>query len=796
MDTRKVVGSIVATVLMIALVPIGVFAQVSGRIEGRVVDAETRAPLVGANVVIEGTTLGAAADAKGKYVVTAVPAGEYKLVVFMMGYKSGAKKVEVHAGATAIVDFELRESVLELGTIVVTGTRTPKYVKDAPVRTEVITSQHIEEKEATTLYEALAGVPGIRVEQQCSYCNFSIVRVQGLESGHSQVLIDGQPIYSGLAGVYGLQQIPTANIERIEIVKGAGSALYGSSAIAGVINIITKEPTSEPFIEIGSSFGTANTNDYTIAASRKVSNADLIVTAQKNTGDEIDQNGDGITDRVKTDNLSLGVRLNWYEVLGDGQLTFTGRTLNESRQGGELATWENPFAAGAENIKTTRYEAGIGYQKWFRYGNGINLNLGYTFHHRNATNDAFLGDYEAIHGEIPPIDEMQPYLADENLYVADFNYSHPLGIHRLLGGVQYSHNRLEETGRYVIVDDTDPEYGSAYTSESEKHADDLGFYFQNDLSISDILEVVLGARYDIHHSKDDFGGSGKVAPKQRVKAEYDEEAFSPRLAVMFKPSPQFTLRSSVGTGFRVPYGFSEDLHLCSGSPRVNKPTGLEPEKSVSFNLGADYTAERFTLSANLFRTNLKDKIGFADASEASKRLGYTYEWANIDDAYTQGTELGARTLLVSNLVLDLNLAYTDAQYKNERQDWVEHHPEYAKDSKYIPRVPKITGGIELTYTQGNWDLALAADHTGRTYIEYSKDEDIEQPESRIVHTPDFWVVNAKIARSFANGITIFMGAKNLFDYVQKERHPDDAAFMYAPYSGRIVYGGLKVRLYK
>lgn len=796
MDARKVVGLIVTTVLMIALPPLGGFAQVSGRIVGKVVDVETRAPLVGANVVIEGTSLGAATGTDGRYVITAIPAGEYKLVVFMMGYKSGTKKVKTHAGATATVDFELKESMLELGTIVVTGTRTPKYVKDTPVRTEVITSQHIEDKEATTLYEVLERVPGIRVEQQCSYCNFSIVRMQGLESSHCQVLIDGQPIYSGLAGVYGLQQIPATNIDRIEIVKGAGSALYGSSAIAGVINIITKEPTLEPFIEIGSSFGTANTNDYTIAASKRIGNADAIVTAQKNTGDEIDQDGDGFTDRVKTDNLSLGVRLNWYEMLGNGRLTFTGRTLNESRQGGELATWENPFAAGAENIKTTRYEAGIRYQKGFRYGNGITLNLGYSFHHRNATNDAFLGDYEAIHGEVPPIDEMQPYLADENLYVADFNYSHPIGIHRLLGGIQYSHNRLEETGRYVIVDDTDPDYGGTYTSESEKHADDIGCYFQDDFSISDILEVVLGARYDIHHSEDDFGGSGKVAPKQRVRRKYDEEAFSPRLAVKLKPSPQFTLRSSVGTGFRVPYGFSEDLHLCSGSPRVNKPAGLKPEKSVSFNLGADYTAERFTLSANFFRTNLKDKIGFTDASEASKKLGYTYEWANIDDAYTQGTELGARTLLARDLVLDLNLTYTDAQYKNERQDWVEYHPEYAKDSKHIPRVPRITGGIELTYTPGNWDLALAADHTGRMYIEYSKDEDIEQPESRIVHTSDFWVVNAKIARSFSNGITYFVGVKNLFDYTQEERHPDDAAFMYAPYTGRIVYGGLKVRLYK
>ncbi|MCK4427678.1 MAG: TonB-dependent receptor, partial [candidate division Zixibacteria bacterium] len=458
------------------------------------------------------------------------------------------------------------------------------------------------------------------------------------------------------------------------------------------------------------------------------------------------------------------------------------------------ATWENPFAAGAEHIKTTRYEAGIGYKKRFSYGNQVAFNIAYSNHRRNATNDSFLGDYEEINGEVPPEDEMQPYLADENLYVVDFNYSHTIGaMHNLLAGLQYSHNELDEIGRYVIVDEDDPNYGGTYTSESEKYADDVGIYLQDEFFATDALQLVLGARYDIHHSKDDFGGSGKVAPQRRIKLEYDEEAFSPRLAIMYNASAKLTLRGSVGTGFRVPYGFSEDLHLCSGSPRVNKPAGLKPEKSVSINVGADYSAKRYTASVNLFRTNLQDKIGFTDAGEESKRLGYTYEWGNIGDAYTQGVEFGSSILLIKEIELDLDLAYTDAQYENKREDWVESHPEYADESKYIPRVPQITGGVKLAYTPGSWNLILDADYTGRMYIDYYKEENIEEPESKIVHTPDFWVVNTKVSRSFNNGITLFAGAKNLFDYVQKEKHPDDAAFMYAPFTGRIVYGGMEIK---
>jgi len=153
-----------------------------------------------------------------------------------------AKKVE-EAKEEKAEKVKEEELAFGLGKVVVTGTKTEKRLADVPVRTEIITAADIKAKGAVTLYEALEGMPGIRIEQQCSYCNFSIVRMQGLESGHLQVLIDGQPIFSGLAGVYGLQQVPTANIERIEVVKGAGSALYGSSAIAGAINIITKKPS-------------------------------------------------------------------------------------------------------------------------------------------------------------------------------------------------------------------------------------------------------------------------------------------------------------------------------------------------------------------------------------------------------------------------------------------------------------------------------------------------------------------------------------------------------------------------
>jgi outer membrane receptor for ferrienterochelin and colicins len=315
-----------------------------------------------------------------------------------------------------------------------------------------------------------------------------------------------------------------------------------------------------------------------------------------------------------------------------------------------------------------------------------------------------------------------------------------------------------------------------------------------------IVEIVLGARYDIHLSEDEFGGSGDVAPYEKIAIEYDETAINPRGAVMIRMTPQLTIRGSAGTGFRVPYGFSEDLHLCSGSPRVNKPADLKPERSVSFNFGADYSTNRYNVGLYLFRTNLEDKIGFTDAGDASAQLGYTYEWKNIGDAHTQGVEVRTEVAPLSILSFDLNFVYTDARYEDLREDWIDHPVHgntYADDSKYISRVPQVTGGVEIDFSPGMWDFVLDADYTGRMYIDYCKDEDVSNLESYIKHTDPFWIFNARLARDLQlqnTTLSLFAGTKNIFDYVQKERHPDDAAFMYAPFTGRTIYGGLKVKI--
>ncbi|MEW5702473.1 MAG: TonB-dependent receptor [Candidatus Zixiibacteriota bacterium] len=751
--------SVKVTVLIIGLaLQAGIaLAEGSGAIQGRILDNRSGEPLPGVSVVVVGTTLGDATDALGTYRIVGVPAGRRRIEAAIIGYRSAQVEVDVVPTEPVLADFHLEQTPVQVGSVVVTGTRSPRYIKDVPVRTEVLTGEALENKAAHSLYEALDDAPGIRIEQQCQSCNFSMVRMQGLGADHTQVLIDGQPLYSGLASIYGLQQLGTADVDRIEIVKGAGSALYGSGAIAGGINIISKCPAERPETKVGMELGSHSTNTFDLFSSQRTGAVGIAVSAQKNTGNVIDETGDGssrrevrsadgISDRVKTDATTAGVRLTVDGLRDTDQLWLSGRMMHELRLGGVLTDdlFTNPFGPGTERITTDRYETQAGYRCRLGPGRELEVSAAYAHHDRDATNDGFLNDYMAAHQDtMPSLEEMRPYLACEHMFVGNVSLGQALPSgHRLLVGAQYSHDRLEESGKYVVVDTEDPLYGESYTSTSRKRADQVGVYVQDDCEISRALELVGGVRYDYHNSRDAFRGSGGVAPHGVEPVRYDASTLNPRLAVRFTPRRSVTLRSSVGTGFRVPYGFSEDLHLCSGSPRVWKGADLKPERSISYSISADYDCDRLSVAVNLFHTELRNAIAFVAAKEGPAQLGYTYEWKNVGNASVQGLELTTRLALRDNLIVSIDAALNHGRYDHPRTDWVG--TDYQDDSRCIPRFPQTTGGIKLDFTPVGWEFGIETEYQGRMYIDYISEE---PTQSRIKHTDPFAIVNARVSRT-------------------------------------------------
>ncbi len=754
-------------------------------------------------IQVKGTKISTMTDATGHFKLTNLPTGQQVVVASLVGYKSQEQKVTMSMDKGTEVYFQLDDDEQEINQVVVTGTRTQHFVKDVPIRTEVLTSQAIKNKNAQNIYEALEGVPGIRVEQQCQFCNFSLVRMQGLGAEHTQVLVDGEPIYSGLAGVYGLQQMGTNDVDRLEIVKGAGSALYGSSAVAGAINVITKEPTFEPQLSADIQMGNWGYKNYNASASTRMNNIGVSVFAQRTEDDAVDatQDGltrdvvkhkDGVSDRVASKLTNLGVGLHFYSPFAkNDRLVVRGKVMEEHRAGGTLTNdlYLNPYSLGTEDISTNRLTGDIAYRLPIGDRAELNFATAYVYHKRNATNDTFLSDYMDSHdGQSPDVQMMRPYVAKESTVTPSLSLTFRLGNHVLLTGVQGYFTRLRETGLYCINDSTDPHHGTAYTSISKKHANEFGLFVQDEWSILPNLVAVPGVRLDVHESGEEYTSSEKVFDGTFPKTNFKATRVNPRLALKYEVMPSLVLRANIGTGFRAPYGFSEDLHLCSGSPRVWKSSDLKGESAVSFNLSADYYGHNYQLSANLFRTNLRDKIEFAPASDNVRKLGYTYQWENVDDAYVQGLELTAKWNPVRNLKTGLNWTFNQGKFKHVRADWA--NTPYAEASKNISRFPSMTGDLNLEYTPGTWTFTVLGSLQGKMYIDYMKDDKVAE---KIKETSPFMTFNVRAAKQIG-AFSVYAGGKNIFSYIQDEKHTDNAAFMYAPVYGATWYVGASVKI--
>jgi len=793
------------SLLMLAVLPL-LAEKTDAMLFGDVKAVRTSEHLPYVTLTVRGTTLATTTDASGHFKLAHLPLGNQTIVVTGIGYKTQVVEVEMKRGQPTECFILLEDDPLNLQQVVVTGTRTKHLMRDVPIRTELISAKTIEVKNASNLFQALEGTPGVRVENQCQACNFTMVRMQGLGAEHTQVMVNGQPLYSGLAGVYGLEQVATTDIGQIEVIKGAGSALYGSSAVAGAINIVTKEPSSVPETTVDVQMGSFNTNRYALSSSMRneKGNIGLQLYAQRNTADVIDVTGegqdaatvrkaDGISDRVESRLNNMGFSLYIDNPFwGNDKLVLRGKSVYERRAGGILGDdyYRNPLTDGTENIVTDRYEAELQYTKPLNAFSELRFMVGYVNHNREATNDSYLGDYLSTHGDTAPdVRGMRPYLANEHTVTSTLTYSLTKGRHALLFGVQGYHDNLTESGMYVVVNEASPYYGLDYRSMSYKHATEFGAFVQDEWAVAPGWVLVPSVRFDKHRSGERYESDRQVfASENFPETAFDQTSVNPRLAVKYEVSNNLTLRLNAGTGFRAPYGFSEDLHLCSGSPRVWKSSDLNPERSVSVNLSADYYGDRMRVSANVFRTNLKDKIGFTDADAAVAAMGYDYQWRNIDDAYVQGLELSTMLSYVKDLDLGLDLVFNQGAYINERADWVG--TPYAGISKQISRLPSVTGNATLDYSPGNWQFSLIGNYQGRLFIDYYSED---PTKSKIKETNPFALLNARVSHSW-NGLRFYAGVNNLMGYTQTERYLDDAAFIYAPLYGTLGYAGVAITL--
>ena len=615
---------------------------------GHVTDAKTGEHLAGITIAIKGTTFGTATDATGHYFLKNLKQKSVTLVMRGLGYLSQERVIEIAPDKVIEVNFEAEPDNINIDEVVVSSNRQATLRRLAPTLVTVLDSKLFESANATNLAQGLIFQPGVRVENNCQNCGFNQVRINGLDGRYSQILIDSRPIMNALAGVYGLEQIPTNMIERVEVVRGGGSALFGSSAIAGVINIITKEPQRNSFtFNESMSFSGFKDLDNNLSFNGSLvsddNRAGAMVFAQARYRKEHDVNGDGYSELGRLDSRSLGFR-GYFRPSDYTRLTGEVHTFSEARRGGDHIDWPEQVAGVAESIRHSVYSGNLkfdGYSEDYKHHYQLYTSAQHITRNsyyggigepklRNKAGDKF------VNGQGVEIDSEADALGTgaigRPIHTSD--YGKNFGITRGLtwvGGAQYTYDfdhflfmpaqfLAGAEYSYDRLDDRMP----LREWETEKTLSQGFDLAANPVSLSPALHQVIrnASQFAQIEWKNDRW-SLLLGTRLDENSAVKKAIFSPRATLRYNPTKNFNIRATYAKGFRAPQVFDEDLHVGvvgGEAQRVTNADDLRPEISHSFSLSDDMYFTLGGAQVNLlvegFYTRLLDVFtNYKDKSE-------------------------------------------------------------------------------------------------------------------------------------------------------------------------------------
>lgn len=489
-------------------------------------------PLPLANVVLKNLKKSTVTDAEGNFSIKNISNGTYQIQVSYTGFRSQTENFKVKDSTDVILNFGLKQSNT-LDEIVITGTLKPVTRLESPIPVEVYKQIFFKKNPTANIFEALQNVNGVRPQLNCNICNTGDIHINGLEGPYTLVLIDGMPIVSGLSTVYGLSGIPNSLLERIEIVKGPASSLYGSEAVGGLINIITKNPKNAPVFSADSfvtDWGEVNVDlGFKANVSKKIS----LLTGINyfNYSNIIDNNNDNFTDLTLQDRISVFQKWN-FNRKNNKQFSLAGRYFYEDRWGGELQ-WAKKYRGGndvyGESIYTKRWELLGAYE--LPIAEKMLFSFSYTDHDQNS-----------VYGDIP-------FLAKQRIGFGQLTWDKKINNHDLLFGTAV---------RYQYYDDNT----TATVSEDINWIPSL--FVQDEVALNENHKILLGARYDYNRNH------GSI--------------FTPRFAYKWKLNDTNSIRFNTGTGFRIVNLFTEEHAALTGSRDVIVLKELKPERSFNVNL--------------------------------------------------------------------------------------------------------------------------------------------------------------------------------------------------------------------
>lgn len=733
------------------------FAQT---VRGKLLDG--RSPIPFASVGIVGSNYGTSSSFDGDFELRDLPKGKHQLFVSCIGYKTDTIELHVEEEDVHLGELQIEPSSLGLDEVVISGTMRPVYLKNSPVRVEVVTAKHLQKSLApTNLMESLGLVNGVQEVVACGVCYTNTISINGLPGNYTAILIDGSPLYGNLASVYGLNGIPTQILDRYEVMKGPNSTLYGSEAMAGVINIITKDPSKQPTFSADlmltshmESFG----NLAFAGKSGKWSHFSGINYGYINDFDDL--NEDGFGDMINMDRVGLFSK--WaYEMKGGKQFVMNVKGFYEDRRNGvqeylsdrAYRQLRGNDSIYGESILTRRLEV------FGHYDLPVKKNMRIDFSCSKHLQDSYYGSDD--------------YVADQDVAFSRFTWDQRLGNHQLISGLSfryqfYNDNTIAtqriENGQ--LVDQADPQFIP-------------GLFMQDEWTINDRWTLLSGMRLD----------------------HYQEHGFipSPRLSVKMKTDKWTTWRMNMGTGFKVVNLFAEDHAFVTGQREVVIAEELKPEQSVSLNLSMNRTLNIGNSSASLdlsgYYTHFTNKI-LPDYSQPAKIVYANGRGQTISRGLSFNISQDFGIPLSYQLGLNVQEAY---EQEGQSKDPIEFSNQWSSVLSINYRIKKheiiLAATSRLT---GPMHLPEVYDFLPDGSIATNPRPEISEP---------FVLQNVQLTKKILKAkMEAYIGVANLFNFTPEysplvgfndpNARPGfsdsfDTAYAYAPFHGRELYIGVR-----
>lgn len=735
-------------------------------IAGHVLDAHTKEHLSFVNVQVEGTALGCLTDESGHFYLKNLPEGELTIVFSMMGYETEKRTVTLRRDTLVEMNVAIAETSFMIDNVVVTANKYETKQREVATIVNVIPPLIIESTTSNSMADVLNFQTGLRVEETCSNCGVPQIRINGLEGQYTQILMDSRPIFSSLASVYGLEQLPAGMVDRIEVIRGGGSALYGANAIAGVVNIITKEPSrnslnisnSSAFTQQGTYDINTNMNASVVSENQK---AGLFLFGVQRNRQQYDRDNDGYSDIPHLNSTTVGFR-SYFKTSDYSKITAEYHHTTEFRRGGygidSLQPHESPLT------EQLRHNIDAATTKWDMYtaDNKHFVSVYTSFQH--IARDSYFGtNYNPnAYGKSTDI---------VSVTGAQYRFSYPCGIMNadLSAGAEYSYNQLRDQ----IL---------GYDRNTLQRVHLGGGYVQNEWKNKQ-WSILVGGRLEQH-------------------SLLDKPVFSPRANIRYTPIEPIILRLSYASGYRAPQIYEEDLHVGAVGGEVSLISldeNLKPEYSHSISGSIDMYKRFGKWDLNLtlegFFTQLNDVFTLVEnGHDAQGNLLLTR--TNASGARVAGMNIEAKVGFGHLLTFQAGYTYNHSRYIEPLQ-WSEN-PNIAPQRRMF-RTPDHYGYFLCNIEPvKHFHIVTNGKVTGNMLVQHFAGY---VPEDEEVTTPTFFEWDIKLCYDIPlykhYTLEINAGVKNILDQFQSDLDKGmdrDAGFIYGPATPRTFFAGINLKI--